>query len=238
MTTAAQHTASRTPASGWQVMPEQRLLLLNVSWEAYVTIADALPDRPYLRTTYDRGSLEFMTTSPRHEIYKKWLGRLIETLAEEYGTPWVSAGQMTFRRPELERGMEPDDCYWIAHEPQMRGRLDYDCRNDPPPDLLLEIEISRSALDRMGIFAALGIPEVWRFDAEALHIHRLQADRTYVETPESVVFPGVAAAGMRPFLHPDPARDVLTFLRAFRAWARRQRTAGNPRRRPGNRRRT
>src|SRR5262249_23166725 len=140
MTTVAEQPASQAPASGRETTPEQHLLLFNVNWQSYVAIGDALPDRPHLRMTHGRGNLECMTTSSQHEFYKKCISRLIDAVAEEYGFPSVSAGQMTFQRPDLERGMEPDDCFWIAHERQMRGRLDYDPRNDPPPDLLLEIE--------------------------------------------------------------------------------------------------
>jgi Uma2 family endonuclease len=200
----------------------QRFVLDGVGWPSYVTISDALPDRPRLRITFDRGRLEFMTTSSTHEILKKWLSRLIETLAEECALPWTSAGHMTFQRPELERGLEPDDCYWIAHEARMRGRLEYNAVNDPPPDLVLEIEVSRSALNRMGIYAAMGVPEVWRFDREGLHIHGLQADHTYAEIDQSLSFPRIRPSEMRPFWQPDPARDVLTILREFRSWVRQQ----------------
>ena len=89
-------------------------------------------------------------------------------LAEECDRNLVSAGNMTFQREDLDRGLEPDDCYWIAHEPQMHNKLTWDPAIDPPPDLVLEIEISRSAQDRMGIYAALRVPEVWRFDGETL----------------------------------------------------------------------
>src|SRR5437016_3346680 len=77
---------------------EQRFLLFDVTWNSYTTIGNALPDRPALRLTYDRGSLEFMTTSPRHEIYKKWLSRFIDVLAEEFEQPTTSAGNMTFQK--------------------------------------------------------------------------------------------------------------------------------------------
>jgi Uma2 family endonuclease len=203
-------------------MAEQRLLLHNVSWQSYVTIADALPDRPALRMTYDRGNLEFMTTSPQHEILKKKLGRMVETLAEEFNLPLYPAGNMTFRREELERGLEPDDCYWIAHERLMRARMDWVPRRDPPPDLVLEIEISRSALNRMGIYAALGVPEVWRCDGTSIRVERLQPDGTYQRSVDSPTFPGIPLAGLVPFLHPSEAVDYLSVIRSFRTWVREQ----------------
>ncbi len=109
-----------------------------------------------------------MTLSPEHEIYKKRLGRLVEALAEECNLPIATAGEMTFQREELERGLEPDDCFWTVHERHMRALLEWNPKRDPPPDLVIEIEISRSALNRMGIYSALRVPEVWRCDGATL----------------------------------------------------------------------
>jgi Uma2 family endonuclease len=218
MSMVAAPPASQTQARS--AGAEQRLLLHDVSWDAYVQIGAALRDRPALRMTYDRGSLEFMTTSPEHEILKRRLSRLIETLAEEHGLPWVSAGNMTFQREDLDRGFEADDCFWIAHEAQIRGRLDWDPNRDPPPDLALEIEISRSALGRMAIYAALGIPEVWRFDGATLHVHLLRAGGDYQPAERSPTFPKIPLGELVQFLRPDPAKDSLTELRSFREWVR------------------
>ena len=127
----------------------QRFVLDNVTWQQYEEIGKALEDRAGLRITYDRGTLELMTTSRVHEIYKTRLGRIIETLCEEFNLPMEPAGNMTFKRQDLDRGLEPDQCYWIAHEAQVRGKLEWDPMSDPPPDLVIEIEISRGTQDRM-----------------------------------------------------------------------------------------
>jgi Uma2 family endonuclease len=184
-----------------------------------VTIGDALPDRP-IRLTYDRGSLEFMTTSHVHEVLKKRLGRLVETLAEEFGLAVAPGGNTTFRREDVERGLEPDDCFWIAHERQMRARREWDPTRDPPPDLVLEIEISRSLLNRMGILAALGVPEVWRFDGERLRVNLLQPDGTYREAEHSPTFPTVPVDEIVRFAQPDETVDYLSMIRSFREWVR------------------
>jgi Uma2 family endonuclease len=200
----------------------QRFLLHDVSWLAYLTIGRALGDRPALRLTFDRGTLELMTTSPEHEKSKKRLARLIETLAEEFHLPIETAGSMTFQRQDLERGLEPDDSFWIAHEPQVRGRLEWDPTRDPPPDLVVEIEVTRSALDRLGLYAALGVPEVWRFDGEAITVHQLQADGTYRMAERSPTFPTVPLAEVARFLQPNEALDYLGVIRSFRDWVRAQ----------------
>src|SRR5271168_751874 len=109
-------------------------------------------DRP-IRFTYDRGELEIMTVSPEHDRDKMWLARLFQVLTEELDIDIACYGSMTMRREDLERGMEPDQCFWVQHEPQIRGRTDIDLENDPPPDLVMEVEISRSVVARLPILA-------------------------------------------------------------------------------------
>jgi Uma2 family endonuclease len=210
------------PDTGWRNAPEQRLVLLNVPWSSYAAIGDALPDRPNLRMTYEGGILEFMTLSPEHEVYKKRFARFIDTLAEECNLRIVSAGSMTFRRQEIERGFEPDDCFWIAHELHMRARLEWDPERDPPPDLALEIEISRSAMDRMRIYAAFRVPEVWCCDGESLSVYLLQPDGTYQLAPGSPTFPAIPVDEIPRFLKPSETVDYLSTVRTFRDWVRKQ----------------
>src|SRR5262249_41060948 len=145
MTRLAHTSAPPPPAPKGPAKMEQRFMLTGIDWQTYQVMGKLLADRPGLRITYERGTLEFMTTSPKHEIYKKHFSRFIEIMAEECEKPYTSAGSMTFQKEEIERGLEADDCFWIDHEPQMRGKLTWDPDTDPPPDLALEIEVSRSA---------------------------------------------------------------------------------------------
>jgi Uma2 family endonuclease len=213
---------SRAPDQGCGQPPdgEQRLLLHDVSWPAYIAIGEALRDRAGLRMTYDRGSLEFMTHSAEHEKHKKRLARLVEALAEEFQLRIETAGNMTFQREDLARGLEPDDCFWIAHEAQVRGKLTWDPTRDPPPDLVLEIEVSRSALDRMGIYAALRVPEVWCFDGQSLRVYLLQSDGTYQPAERSPTFPQVPIQELVRFLKPSETEDYLSIIRSFHQWVR------------------
>ena len=207
---------------------EPRVVLHAISWRQYVAIGAALQDHPGLRITYDRGTLEFMTTSPEHERYKKRLGRLLEVLVEEFGLKFETAGNMTFQRESLERALEPDDCFWIAHEARMRTREEWDPETDPPPDLVLEIEISRSAISRMGLYSALGVPEVWRCDGEQLRAHLRQADGSYLASETSPTFPGIPVAEIIAFLQPNPQLDFLSMVRSFRQWVREQLSQPQP----------
>jgi hypothetical protein len=205
---------------------EQRLVLHNVSWQEYVAIGNILLDRPNLRMTYDSGSLEFMTLSLQHERYKKWFGRFIDVLAEELERPVDTRGQMTFQREDLEKGIEADDCFWIAHEPELRGKATWDPSVDPPPDLGVEIEMSRSALSRMAIYAALRVAEVWRFKDQTLGIYLLQPDGTYQRAEKSLSFPEIPVTELPRFLRLAESADHLTVIRQLRAWVRTFRPQG------------
>lgn len=195
---------------------EQHFLLADISWKSYVAIGKALADRPALRLTYDRGSLEFMTTSRKHEFFKKWLNRMIEIIAEELNRPIAPGGNMTFQREDLHRGLEGDECFWIEHEAHMRRKLTWDPESDPPPDLFLEIEVTRSLLNRIEMLAALRVAEVWVFDGISIRVLRLQADGTYQVQERSVVFPEVPMSELARFLDPPGSTDYLTAMREFR----------------------
>lgn len=141
----------------------QSIVLYDVSWEQYERILEVFSDRRF-RHTYDRGTLEIMSPTAKHERVKRILDRLIEVLAEEFNLDIASFGSMTQRRSKKRRGLESDECYYFACEPLIRHKEDLDFSVDPPPDLAVEVEVSRSAVGRLPVDASLGIPEVWRYD--------------------------------------------------------------------------
>lgn len=198
----------------------QALVLYGVQWRAYQALGRALADRPALRLTYDRGALEIMTTSAEHERLKHFLRRLIEAWADEFAIPVAGFGSMTFKRRKRLRGLEPDECYWIAHEAAVRGKDRIDLLIDPPPDLALEIDITSSSLDRMGIYGILGVPEVWRYSDDALTFRALQPDGSYADAPTSLSLPPLKPGDFMPFLTLRTSTDETAVLRQFRAWIR------------------
>ena len=203
---------------------EQRLRLSLIPWETYIQFSDGLGER-HIRVTYDRGEMEIMTVSPRHENNKKLLARLVQALTEELDIEIASYGSMTCRRQILSRALEPDDSYWIEHEPLVRGRDDIDLEVDSPPDLALEIEISRSTLNRMSIYAALGVPEVWCWDGESLRVYLLTSRGSYRQSERSKAFPFLPLGEFVAFLqHTDMGENQL--IKSFRAWVRKQRKRG------------
>ena len=208
------------------VSSEQRLVLENVSWRTYERLLRIFDERPAFRLTYDRGCLEIMTISHEHESYGRFLGRLAITLTEELGLSIKDGGSTTFKRRRKQRGLEPDDCYWIVSEPLVRGKRKIDLRKDPPPDLGIEIDISRSSLVRLDIYAALRVPEVWRFDGNTLTIHILNEAGIYLKSTHSLAFPGVTAADLARFLTMPDQMEQNAVIREFRAWIQERIAAG------------
>jgi Uma2 family endonuclease len=206
---------------------EQRFLLAGLDYQKYVALADLLGEQP-VRLTYDRGRLELMTTSREHERYKHLLGLLVMIIAVEMGIDTAGGGSMTFRREELDRGLEPDECYWIEHEAAVRGRDDYNPETDPPPDLVLEIEVSRSVLDRLAIFAAMGVPEVWRFDGQSIVVLLLGSDAEYRASAQSRAFPFLPVADLVRFIGLRATMSDTAIARAFQDWVREQKARGWP----------
>ncbi len=198
--------------------PRRGVVLYNVDWRSYQAIGRALADQPGLRLTYDRGVLEIMTTSPRHEHFKHFLGRLIVAWTEERALPIAGLGSMTFKRRKDLRGLEPDQCYWIAHEAQVRNKDRIDFRVDPPPDLIVEIDISRSSLDRMAIYGIMGVPEVWRYRKQSVAFMARQPNGRYVKVPQSLSLSPLASADLPPFLALRGTADENAIIRQFRSW--------------------
>jgi Uma2 family endonuclease len=205
---------------------EHRFLLRGVGWEGYEALLGMVGDAN-IRITYDRGDAELMSPLIHHEHSKKMIVRLIEALTEEMNLPCEGAGATTFRKPLLDRGLEPDECYYLAHATLMFGRRTLDLSVDPPPDLALEIAITKSALDRMGIYAALAIPEVWRFDGETLAIECLQADGSYQSVAVSPQLPLLTPTEVIRWVELGQKVGQTAAIRRFRAWVRKK---CNPRR--------
>ena len=170
--------------------PAQRFVLHGVSWRGYEKFLEAIGEN-HVRVTYDRGSIEFMSPLPTHEVYKVLFGRLFDALMMELNIPMKALGSTTFRRQEAEAGLEPDQCYFFSSAAKVRSWWTYDLAVDPPPDLAVEVDNTRSSLDRMHVYAQLKIPEVWRFDGEHVEVHRLRRDGAYAVRPRSVELPFV-----------------------------------------------
>ncbi|MCC3410976.1 MULTISPECIES: Uma2 family endonuclease [unclassified Microcoleus] len=199
--------------------PEQIVELSNISWQTYETLLAEIGDRP-IRLRYNRGNLKIMVPSPEHEIYKRVIGRFVETLAEELDVRIEPLGSTTFKRPELI-GVEPDDCFYIQNASAIKGKKRLDMSQYPPPDLVVEIDVTSRSDNTLQIYADLGVPEVWIYNGSRLRINRLD-DRGYVECEISLAFPSVAILEIVSFLAQAETMDYLELVKAFRNWVKSQ----------------
>lgn len=148
---------------------------------------------------------------------------LVEVLAEEWNIDIQRLGSMTFKRADLLKGFEPDSCFYIQHADAISGKEDIKLAVDPPPDLTIEVDITRESLDGFPIFAAVGIPEVWRFDGTKVTIFQLESG-SYIETPHSVAFRALTSEIATEFLDESQTLKSTAWLRKVRQWARAQKT--------------
>lgn len=207
------------------VSKPQRLVLFGVSWKTYERLLRVFEDRR-LRITYDRGALEIMTLTSEHERFKHLLRRLVEILVEELGWNLACYASMTFKRKKRKRGLEPDECFWIQNEPAVRSRDKIDLRSDPPPDLVIEIDWTRSSLNRLSIYAVMGVLEVWRFNGTTLTVHVLGPNGHYAESATSLAFPFLPMTEVTRFLGLRSSHSEMDLVRLFRTWVRDRIAAG------------
>ena len=198
---------------------ETRIVLSGISWNLYEQLRSN-EENWHVRMAYDDGRLELMSPSLGHERIKRLIGRMIETFTEEMNIPAASCSSTTWQRPDLAKGLEADECYYILNQGRVCGRTEIDLAVDPPPDLAVETEISRSAVRRLRIYASLGVPEVWRWRKKGLTAYSLGADGKFVEREFSLNLPMLRVKDLQPFLDVVLAADETAWIRQFRAWVR------------------
>ncbi|NJL83791.1 MAG: Uma2 family endonuclease [Chloroflexaceae bacterium] len=198
-----------------------KLQLEGINWKTYQSLIQDLEGEPGKRLTYARGILEIMVPLPPHERYKELIGRLIDVTTEETATEICSLGSCTWSREDLQIGVEPDKCYYIQNELAVRGKDKIDLTVDPPPDLIIEIDIISSSLKRLTLYAALGVPEVWRYDGQTLTIYQL-TDGRYQPQAASAVLPLLGSNDILNFLQLSQTMGQTTLIRQFRQWVQQQ----------------
>lgn len=208
-------TATRTrPEAG-----EERFVLWNVGWEGYEKLLELFGDDGP-RMNYSSGNVELMSPLIPHGRFSSLFGYMIEAITDELDIPRNALGSTTFKRRMADRGLEPDECYYIANAGKFGDQKSVDLDVFPPPDLAIEIEITNSILDKLGIYAGIGVPEIWRFDGEALTVLLLQPDGKYAESQVSASFPFLPMGEIARFVGEyDPAEETR-WGRSFRAWVR------------------
>lgn len=178
---------------------DQRVLLTGVSWQDYVAIGELFRDRPALRLTYCEGMLEIMTTGPLHEQLKKLIARLVETFALARGMRIHGYGSTTYRRKAKQRGLEPDECYYVG---EVDGRF---------PHLAIEVVVSSGGMNKLAVYAGLGVREVWMWRKGRISVHRLE-EGAYVPAVRSALLPDLDLEELARFTH---AEDQAAAVRRY-----------------------
>ncbi len=195
------------------------VVLHGVSWKLYRRLRK-MPENYNIRMTYDRGELEIMSPSPLHEGIASLLGRLIDIWTLELKIPLRSCRVMTIRRAVLKRGFEPDNCYYVQHEPQMWDKKKINFKTAPPPDLVIEVEVSRRLGKKMEIYAAFRVPELWYWSGNALKVLELSNEGEYVARETSICFPTFPIAKAEEIVRQLGAAHETALVLSFRDWVR------------------
>ena len=194
---------------------EQRVVIYGLSWQGYLQIFDALPANRGTRLLYDRGTLEITMPLEDHEFLGRLIERFIITLVELMGLRVKTMGSTTMNYPQHLKGAEPDNAYYIQHQPLVKGR-NVDFAIDPPPDLVVEVDITHTDIDKPAFYASIGVPEFWRFDGETWRIYHLQGS-DYTEVTVSPTFPTVPKKCLYRFLA-EAKEDEIEAAIALRQW--------------------
>ena len=196
---------------------EPHAVFRDASWAFYEALCRECDDTP-TRVNYDRGTLEIMTLSVEHEGYKDAVAHLLSEVSTEFDIAIATRGSATLKLEAKERGLEADHCCWIANEAVIRPVKRLDLTIHPPPDLVVEIDITHAVVDRESIYAALGVPEMWHFDTQTGLTAWERAGFEWVRIESSRSLPMLRVSDLTPFLHRWWTDGQTRVLRDFRVW--------------------
>jgi Uma2 family endonuclease len=197
----------------------QPVLLGGVSWATYECLLADFGDSHAARVAYDQGMLEIVSPSYIHEQRNSLIAMLVSVVATEMDIDFENAGSTTFKRADVGRGFEPDSCFYLQHVAAIRVKRTIDLATDPPPDLVVEIDTTHPSLDKMPIYATLGVPEVWRATEERVVVYQRMRDG-YAVVDQSTVLPGLAAAELQDWLAVSEQTSRAAWMKQIQSWAR------------------
>ncbi|NEQ95829.1 MAG: Uma2 family endonuclease [Cyanothece sp. SIO2G6] len=209
-------TSTTVPAKAAPGLAEKRVSL-PITWDGFETIWDVLGNNRAAQLTYYNGILEIMTPLEPHENASGLIGQFIEIATEEFNLTIKTMGSTRLNRSPLANA-EPDQGYYIANEPRVRGKQ-VNLNIDPPPDLVVEVDITNTDIDKNSLYAALGIPEFWRYDGQTLRIYQLQNSK-YKEVSVSPTFPNMPKEQLYSFLRDCAQNGETAAKRNLRVWLR------------------
>jgi Uma2 family endonuclease len=199
-------------------MPADSVLIQHgVSWDEYEELLDAVGEASWLRICYDERTLQVMSPSTKHEHVAKLIERMVDLLSLRHRLKVLFYGSATLKKQREQKGAEPDACFYVQTADLVGTKEEIDFETDPPPDVVVEIDIHHESISKFPIYAAFGVPELWRFDGERLTIYRL-SEGQYVSSEASLAMPVLTSAVLSEFLARSPKEDQYDIVLAFEEW--------------------
>lgn len=204
-------------------MPADSVIIQHaVSWENYEELLEALRETTSLRISYDVGTLQVMSPSSKHENVATLIERLVDLLSIRHRIKVLFYGSVTIKKSHEQKGAEPDACFYVQTADAVGTKEQIDFDTDPPPDIVVEIDLHHESISKFPIYAALAVPELWRYDGDMLIIYQLRQGQ-YIKIDASQCLPLLTSAILTEFLARSPKEDQYDILLAFEEWLKNQR---------------
>lgn len=194
------------------------VLLNDVSWNEYENFLQEFEERAGWRLAYDGGKLEIMPPTPEHEEYSFSFQLFVVAYCDMFDLDFEGRGSATFRRKFLEKGVEPDECFYIQTAEKIAGKK-LPTKDFPVPDVAVEIDVTTESLDKFPIYAALEVPEIWIYDGKTVSFYELEAEN-YRRISHSRALPLLPAEKLAEFLEISRTKGQTSALKSFRNWLR------------------
>ena len=166
-------------------LPPGSVVRLPATWQEYQSLYDRRGDDSIPRLKYRHGEVILMSPLPIHGRDAHLMANIVSTLLDSDDREYDAFTPVTMTLPE-ESSIEPDYCFYIDNWQAVSGKKRIDWQNDPPPDLVLEIDVT--SYSDIRDYLPYRVPEVWLFRKQQLLIYQLQGE-TYQLQTQSCYFP-------------------------------------------------
>jgi Uma2 family endonuclease len=201
--------------------PDSVLIQHDVTWNDYEELLEAVGEASGLRISFVDGTLQIMTLSQRHEKYSTLIERMVDRLSSFLRVKVLFYGSATMRKKQKQKVDEPDACFYVQNASLVGTKDEIDFNTDPPPDVVVEIDLHHDSISKFPIYAALGVPEFWRYEGNVLTIYHL-IEEQYQPSEASQSLPLLTSSILTEFLGRIPKEDQYDILLAFEEWLKAQ----------------
>jgi Uma2 family endonuclease len=189
----------------------------SLTWDDYLVLSEQVGETHRLRLSFNEGTLKVMSLSPTHEKYADFIKRLVSQLSFRLRLNILFFGSTTMCKRKAEKGNEPDACFYVQTAAAIGHRLELDFTVDPPPDVVVEVDIHNDSTTNDPIYAALGVPEIWRYDGKTTRVLLLHGE-TYQAAATSRALPMISAAVLTEYLERLRRDGEFAAILAFDEW--------------------